>query len=145
MPEGVALQRGSDGPPYTVKRTGALPSTTWISVNGAGSFALTVTKAGTFSGKLLLGSGAYSLSGQFSIGGDWSGTPLKGRPDVMTSLHLNLAGGDQVTGTISTGQWAAGIVADRSVYSSSSPAPQAGQYTLVIPGNTQPANLPGDH
>jgi hypothetical protein len=50
-----------------------------------------------------------------------------------------------LTGQVSDGHWTAELVADPVTYSKNNPAPQAGKYTLVIPGvDNSPAQPGGD-
>jgi hypothetical protein len=59
-------------------------------------------------------------------------------------LHINLAGGDQLTGHISMGDLSADIITDHVVYSKTShPTAKAGSYTLVIPGDVADPHSPG--
>ena len=57
-------------------------------------------------------------------------------------LQLGLTNGP-LTGTISDGAWTADLVADAAVYSKANPAPQAGKYTLLIPGSENASAQPG--
>jgi hypothetical protein len=54
-------------------------------------------------------------------------------------------GNDEIIGQVSNSVWSAEITANRVVYSRTNPAPAAGQYTMVIPGGDDPANLPSGH
>jgi hypothetical protein len=116
-----------------------------ITVSNSGFITATVTRAGAFSGRLQLGAAAYPFSGQFSLAGDWTARPMKGSPGLGAALHLDLTGGDQITGSINNGLWTADVAANRAVYSKAHPAPQAGQYTLVLPGSADSEKLPGGH
>jgi hypothetical protein len=116
-----------------------------VTVSNAGFISLNVTKRGKFSAKLQLGAKAYSFSGQFSGTGSWSSKAIKGAANLGARLQLSLDGGDEITGQISNDVWVAEIMANRAFYSKANPAPQAGQYTLVMPGSDDPANLPGGH
>ena len=50
-----------------------------------------------------------------------------------------------MTGTISSTNWTAELVADPSVYSRTNPATQAGKYTLLIPAGTNASAQPSGH
>ena len=116
-----------------------------VTVSNAGYFTATVTSGGGFTAKLQLGAKSNSFSGVFSLAGNWATSAIKGATNLGAQLQLDLTGGNQITGQISNNLWTAQLVANRSVYSKTNPAPQAGQYTLVIPGSADPANLPGGH
>ncbi|MGD0812366.1 MAG: LamG-like jellyroll fold domain-containing protein [Verrucomicrobiota bacterium] len=109
----------------------------------SGSFVATVTGAGAYSAKLRLGAGSYSLSGAFSVTGAASKSIARsGSTPITVELQLGLTNGP-LTGTISDGAWSADLVADAAVYSRKNPAPQAGKYTLLIPGSENASTQPG--
>jgi hypothetical protein len=102
----------------------------------SGSFVATVTAAGKFSAKHTVAGKSYSYSGSF--GTDGSTTKTIARPNatpVTVQLQLG-AGQEPITGTINDGASVAALVAVPSGYSRTNPAPQAGKYTLLIPGST---------
>jgi hypothetical protein len=53
-----------------------------------------------------------------------------------------LTGGDTLVGDLTNPVWTAELEANRQVFSKTNPSPQAGHYTLVLPG-TNSATLPG--
>jgi hypothetical protein len=109
----------------------------------SGSFVATVTKTGAFSAKLCLGAGSYSYSGEFSLTGLASKSIQRpGLTPITVELQLGLTNGP-LTGAISDGAWTADLVADVAVYSKANPAPQAGKYTLLIPGSENASAQPG--
>lgn len=116
-----------------------------ISNTNSGFVSLTVTGQGAFTGHLQLGLSRYPVTGRFDMDGN---SQVMIAPRNLTpltlNLHLNLEDdADQITGTVSDGDWTAGLIADRSVFSATShPAPNGGQYTLVIPGDTSEGLLP---
>jgi len=109
----------------------------------SGSFVATVTKTGAFSAKLCLDGHSYSFSGEFSLTGGASKTIQRRELSPLTlQLDLGLTNGP-LTGAISDGTWTADLVADAAVYSTANPAPQAGKYTLLIPGSENASTQPG--
>jgi hypothetical protein len=111
--------------------------------NSSGSFVATVTKTGAFTAKLRLGTGSYSYAGEFSVTGLASKTIRRpGLSPLTVELQLGLTNGP-LTGAISDGTWTADLVADAAVYSKANPAPQAGKYTLLIPGSENASAQPG--
>jgi hypothetical protein len=111
--------------------------------NSSGSFVATVTKTGAFTAKLRLGTGSYSYAGKFSVTGVASKSIRRpGLTPLTVELQLGLTNGP-LTGAISDGTWTADLVADAAVYSKANPAPQAGKYTLLIPGSENASAQPG--
>ena len=108
----------------------------------SGSFTATVTGAGAYSARLRLGTGSYSCSGHFSLAGAaLKSIPRPGLSPITVQLQLDLTNGP-MTGAISDGTWTADLVADPAVYSKANPAPQAGKYTLLLPGGTNASTQP---
>jgi hypothetical protein len=110
----------------------------------SGFFSATVTSSGSFSAKLTIAGKAASLSGIFSAGGVASNNiVVKGGTPVSAQLQLDMAGGG-ITGTLSgtfnntpwTAQLNAGRIATGSI-------PEAGKYTMLIPGFADGAGHPG--
>jgi hypothetical protein len=124
---------------------GLLYDSNGVIVSSSGYFSAKTTDKGAFSAKLLIGGRSYVLSGQFDANGEVTRTiPRPGMSALTVHLQLDLTGGDQIRGNLSTGTWSAELVADRQVFSAAgNPAPQAGNYTLVIPGDTQDSSCPG--
>ncbi len=108
----------------------------------SGSIVTTVTKAGAYSAKIYVGARAYSMAGSFSVDGTATKTINRpGSTPVTVQLQLGLTNGP-MTGTVSDGNWEADLVANPAVYSKANPAPQAGKYTMVIPGNASSSAEP---
>lgn len=117
-------------------------------LGSSGSLSLKLTDLGAFSAKMLLGGQRISFSGKFAL--DGLATNIVARPggsELTILLTLDFAGGEQVTGTISDGDgiWASSVLALRAGFSkANNPAPQAGRYTLIVPGDdTDAVNQPG--
>jgi hypothetical protein len=109
----------------------------------SGAITATVTSAGAFSAKLSLDGQSFSFSGELSV----TGTAVKtiqrrGLSPLTLQLDLGLTNGP-LTGAVSDGTWTADLVADAAVYSKANPAPQAGKYTLLIPGSENASAQPG--
>lgn len=122
----------------------------------SGFFSATIAPAssGAYTAKLILDGGSYSFAGSFDLSGDSEATvertglaPL----EVILHLNLNLAVPDnQMTGSVvnfGTPGWTSALLADRAVFSKSSPTTNyAGKYTMVIPpGSGAPAASPGGY
>ena len=116
-------------------------------VESSGFLSLKLTDLGAFSSKMILGGQRISFSGKFAL--DGLATIIVARTGASTLtvlLTLDLTGGtDQITGTIGDGTWTASVLAHRAVFNKTDNlAPQAGRYTLIVPGDDQDAaNQPG--
>jgi uncharacterized repeat protein (TIGR02543 family) len=110
---------------------------------GSGFFSALVNNNGSFTAKFQQGSKSFPISGQFSLTGGWSTKALKTWDDTAITLQLDLAGGDVLSGGLTNPVWSAELDANREVYSTAKPSPQAGKYTLILPGATNSATLPG--
>src|SRR3982751_5107564 len=76
-----------------------------VAHQSSGFFNATVTSAGTYSGKVLLGGASYSLAGKFSISGSSSNSILlKTLQRVSVQLQLDLGGGG-LTGQFDSRDW----------------------------------------
>jgi hypothetical protein len=114
-----------------------------VANHSAGFFAATLASSGGFSAKLQLAGKTIPFSGQFSATGSYSNSiPRIGLTPLSVQLQLDFAGG-QITGEISDGVWTSELTANRAGYSKTSPAPQAGKYTLLIPGLEDASTQPG--
>jgi len=109
----------------------------------SGNFSLLPTERGAYSGKLKLGSATYSISGQVDL--SCKTTNVVSRK-VGLPLRVELdfgARSNQVVGRVTDGSWEAPLLGDRAVFSSlSHPAPFAGHYTLILPGQNDAAEGP---
>lgn len=113
-----------------------------VTQQSSGSLLLTMSSAGAYSGKLMLGAQAHSISGQFSAtGAATKSITIPGQNSLTVQLQLSPTN-NLLTGTVSDGDWTAQLVADLAVYSRTNPAPQAGKYTLVIPPSASGSNEP---
>jgi uncharacterized repeat protein (TIGR03803 family) len=126
--------------------TGLFYDTNEIVPESTGFVTFSLTSQGKFSGSLRTGAARYQVSGQFDLNGN-SQTIVKrhAATPLVVGLQLDLTdGGDQITGTVSNGVWQAVLAADRAVFNGrTTNAPQAGQYTIVVPGGNDSAALPG--
>jgi hypothetical protein len=110
--------------------------------DSSGFFDANVTRNGRFNASLQLNSHKYSFNGQFSPLGGWSGSVAK---SLIGPISVQLTGSstDLMTGQISTANWTANLTAHRWPYSKTNPAPQAGKFTMMIPGNPNSPGQPG--
>lgn len=104
----------------------------------SGSFALTTTRRGAFSGRLLMGANRYSFKGQLDSSGQ-ALAPIQRRGENPIALTFQIDPDDpsKLSGTMSDGTWSADLVADRSMFNArTNPAAFAGRYTAILPGGT---------
>jgi hypothetical protein len=116
-----------------------------VAVESSGCFTLTATSRGTYSGSAQLSSVKCPFTGYFDIYGATGGNIAGAKQTpVQLSLQVDPSDADHLIGTISSGSWTAQLMAERSVYDAkTNPAPQAGQYVMVIPGSSSSTNAPG--
>jgi len=63
---------------------------------------------------------------------------------ISVELNLDFSGKDQITGRVTDGIWSADLTADKALFNAvTNPSPQAGRYTMHIPGNPDSAASPG--
>jgi hypothetical protein len=109
----------------------------------SGFLSARISDVGAFSAKLIVGGKRISFSGQLSL--DGTTTNVLDRPDtgqltVVLGFYDLLGGSDLLTGSISNASWSATLTAVRafSDYELGA-APQAGRYTLLLPGDDENA------
>ena len=51
---------------------------------------------------------------------------------MQVILHLDLAGSDQISGTVSDGAFASELLADRAAFSATNPCPFAGRFAVIL-------------
>ena len=115
-----------------------------INLASAGSFTLSVTTRGKYSGRILLGVKRFTFSGLLNTTNN-SGTNVI-RQAVGPALNLDFQIGgdqaDQISGHLGDGTWTALLSGDLAVFGRTNRAPFAGDYTLVIPGYDGSSSLP---
>lgn len=116
-----------------------------VAQSSSGSFVLTLTAKGKFSGRLQIGSAVLPYHGQFDSTSNAVATVNRpGQNPLTITMRLDPNDADRLSGTVSGTSFTANLMADRAVFAASSrPAPQAGQYTLVVAGSADSATSPG--
>ena len=115
----------------------------------SGFISLNVTEQGTFSGSLRLGAGVFSVHEQFDSSTGFAPTLIVPRRSPLAPLQIDLQldltnGTDHIAGEVTDGVWKSFVDADRAVFNSkTNKAPQAGLYTLVVPGGEDSSLVPG--
>jgi uncharacterized repeat protein (TIGR03803 family) len=110
----------------------------------SGAFSLVLTRTAKFSGKLQLNDGKIVFTGAFDLSGFAQLHSVRaGQPTLTLTLQLDFER-QQAGGSISDNTWTAALSGDRAGFGPSHPASLfAGNYTLVVPGSSDAAILPG--
>ncbi|HEV7927213.1 MAG TPA: immunoglobulin domain-containing protein [Verrucomicrobiae bacterium] len=141
---GVAYAASFTFVPISAGYSGLFYDTNGVAFESSGFFSLTLRPRGTFTAKLLSEGKTYPFSGSFSEAGLASNSVSISKSNRLTILlGFNSGGRDILSGLISDGTWTAELVANRAVYSKTNLAPQAGKYTLLIPGSSDASAQPG--
>src|SRR5207248_163569 len=86
------------------------------SLQSAGSFTVTTTSKGKFSGRVQIGSARYTMSGQLDSGGAAQFTvPHR---NLQGQLQIDPNDSDHITGVISDGNFTSQMDGDRAVFNS---------------------------
>ncbi len=123
--------------------SGLFMATNEVRHESSGSLTFKLTDKGTYSGKLLLAGKSHSFSGAFDLAGRTTNQIKRSGTNLPLSLSLELGVGigkpNQLTGSVSDGNWTSQLRANRSVFNAAtSPAPMAGAYTCIIAGTNDP-------
>jgi hypothetical protein len=111
----------------------------------AGTFSLAITTGSKFSGKLQIGLHRYPFSSSLDANGHATIGILRRFDDPLyIEFQISSEDPDLIQGTVSSGGWTADLIADRAVFDGKrSVSPDAGQYTMIIPGNFEFTADPG--
>ena len=110
----------------------------------SGAFSASVNNKGAFTAQLRTAAKSFPFSGQFSLTGAAGRLfPRPGLPPLSAQFQLDWSN-SLITGTVSDGTWTADLMANLAPYSSTNPAPQAGKYTVLIPGGNGPTQPAGN-
>jgi len=123
---------------------GLFYNTNGFAQNSSGYLSAQVNSNGSFTVRFQQGVSSYSLSGQFSLTGAWTTNAVKAWSNTAVSLQLDLTDGRLLAGGLTNAGWSAQVWGDRGVWSKNHPAPQAGTYTLVLPGTNSGVAPEGD-
>ena len=125
IPDPVYLSRGS--------YTGLFAEYEGVRVPSAGYFTASLTRGGTYSGQVKLGGGSYPISGKINFQCQATNRIRRGTNILTVIFRADQAG--HLYGQASQNDWLAPLEANRAgVHPQASPAPQAGRYTLLLPG-----------
>lgn len=113
----------------------------------SGSFILTVTDKGTYSGKLMLAGAARSVSGPLDLSLAATKTIVRKGTNEVTLRFQLAVGSDEVTGSVSNEFWNCDLSGYRATFNAKlNPATNySGKYTMLLCGgedaSTSPATL----
>jgi hypothetical protein len=116
-----------------------------VRLASAGSFTLTVTPRGKYSGRIQIGTKHYSFSGLLDPQQEGGTNVIKRHDGPSFTLDFHLGAGaqaSQVTGHLTDGTWTSTLAGDRAVFGKGITPAFAGNYTLVIPGYDANPSLP---
>jgi hypothetical protein len=121
-----------------------IPSNAPVAANNSGSVTFTLNSQGVFSGKLSFGPTNYPFTSQFNITDTAAFLVTNGVNVLRMSLKIGDTLPGLATGVVSNANFDAPLTANRVPgWSASVPSPEAGSYTLVLPGNGNAAASPG--
>ena len=112
-------------------------------LNNSGTISLTLSASGQFTGKIILGGKSYPIKGTFDENGVATVAP-EGAPFTVT-LQLDLLNeSKEITGTLDAGGVTATIVAHRTGFGKSTPAPAnlVGTFTTLFEPTSSDAGIP---
>jgi hypothetical protein len=110
----------------------------------SGAVSIMVNNKGAYTAQLRLPGETLPFSGQFDLTGAAAKTVARpGSTPLSVQLQMGLTN-NVILGSVSDGNWTAELAASRAAYSRNNPPPQAGKYTLLLPGNDS-ATTPVGH
>lgn len=147
MASNLILEVSFTNSPYLPRKgsyNGLFHEAAEVRQESSGNFTSTLTDRGTFTAKLKLGAKSYSLKGKLDLGCKATNSIVrKGTNTLIAELDFGVGNSNQVAGRVSDGVWEAQLIGDRAVFNSkTNPAPYAGVYTLVFPGQVDPGDGP---
>jgi hypothetical protein len=102
-----------------------------VAAGSSGFISLTTNPKGRFSGRLQIGASRTAFSGSFDGTGN-------------AQVRVTSAGEDRISGTVSDGNFQADLIANRAAYDGRTTfSPEAGHYTISIPGDHTSGDNPG--
>jgi hypothetical protein len=119
-----------------------------VNQNSSGSFSVTVSAHGNYSGKVQLGASKLSFKGKFNLQCTTTNSiARKLAAPLMVQLRLGTnSETDQIFGQLIDNSWTATMTGDRARFSSmTNPCPFTGSYTMIIPGQSGDASKPAGH
>jgi hypothetical protein len=114
-----------------------------VQAGHSGFFTLKMNGAGRYDATLRSPGKRYMARGRFTGDGRATNRIARADANALTVIwQANLLNADVMNGSVSDGGWTAPLFGERAVSRASSPVPQAGRYTLIIPGATGATESP---
>ena len=114
-----------------------------VHVGSSGSFSLIMTAAGNYKATIMNKGKKYSMTGAFNSDGQAMNiVPRSGATSLTINWQGSLIDSDYLSGTVTDGADVAQLDGGRNVFNAGNQAPQAGHYTLIIPGTDAAINSP---
>jgi hypothetical protein len=104
-----------------------------VTHENSGLATIATRPGGAYGAKVVLAGQRLSAAGRFAEDGTATGTLRGAGGDRDLALQIDEEG-NTIQGTITDANGSTGFIAHRSVFGRSNPAPQAGTYTLLMPG-----------
>jgi len=109
----------------------------------AGFFTLKLNGSGRYDATLRSPGKRYVARGQLNGDGKATNRIARANANALTVIwDANLQDSDVMNGSVSDGEWIAPLFGERDVFNAGNPAPQAGRYTLIIPGTPGTTDAP---
>jgi hypothetical protein len=147
MASNLVLEVTFTNSPYLPRQgqyNGLFHETAEVRQGSSGSFAAKLSSRGTYTAKLRIGAKSHSMKGKLDLVCRATNSIIRtGTNALVVELDFGIGNSNQVTGRITDGFWEAQLHGDRAVFhSKTNPAPYAGSYTLVLPGQPDPGAGP---
>lgn len=125
---------------------GLFYETNGVNHTRSGFVNFNVNRYGIYTGYLLLAGASNKFTGQFAI--DDGATALaisNASVNVNMDLTIDLTTNETetISGTVTNSTWQAELLAVKSLYGTTNVVNEIGNYTLVLPGASDPATAPG--
>jgi hypothetical protein len=150
MSSNTVLEVGFTNNPYLSMKgsyNGLFYEVAEVKQKSSGTFTLTASDRGTYTGKIKLGAANYRVSGKIDLSSKATNTIVRKGYSTL-NVEFDFAGGatNQVVGRVTDTVWEAPLLGDAACYNSKTdPAPFLGTYTLIIPGTDSPEAGPEGH
>jgi hypothetical protein len=123
---------------------GLFYETNEVRLGSSGAFTLALTDKGTYTASLRIGSKKSNASGELNLEGKATNVIARtGTNSLTVTWAVSLDGSEQITGTVSDGNWMAELAGDRACFSKTNPASFAGRYTFLVLGSPGSTLSPG--
>jgi len=115
---------------------GLFYETNQVRLGSSGAFTLALTDKGTYTASLRIGIKKSKASGKLNMEGKATNVIARtGTNSLTVTWAVSLDGSDQITGTVSDGNWMAELAGDRAVFSKTNLTSFAGKYTFLVLGS----------